>query len=60
MPLSTEDGSVKTLLQILHGQYLILGAVGSYVYVLDLKAKFFCKIENKLHFPTDKGLTVPK
>ena len=30
------------------------------LYVLDLKAKFFCRKENQLHFPTDKGLTVSK
>ena len=43
--LSTEDGSVKALLQILYS-HLILGAFG-----------FFCRKKNQLHFPMDKGLT---
>ena len=30
------------------------------LYVLDQKTKVFCKKENQLHFPMDKGLTVPK
>ena len=30
------------------------------LYVLDLKSKVFCRKENQLHFPMDKGLTVPK
>ena len=30
--IDTEDGSVKALLQILYGQYLILGAFGSYKF----------------------------
>ena len=30
------------------------------LYVLDLKTKVFCRKENQLHFPMDKGLTVPK
>ena len=28
----TEDGSMKALLQILYGQYLILGVFGSYMF----------------------------
>jgi hypothetical protein len=43
---ATEDGNVKALLQILYDQYLILGALGSYIYVLDLKTKFFCRKKN--------------
>ena len=58
MVLSTKDGSVKALTQILYGQNLILGAFGS--YVLDLKTKAFCRKKNQLHFPMDKGLKVPK
>ena len=54
----TEDGSTEALLQILYGQYLILGVFGS--YVLDQETKVFCWKKNQLHFPTDKGLTVPK
>ena len=27
---------------------------------LDLKTKFSCRKNNQLHFPMDKGLTVPK
>ena len=30
------------------------------LYVLDLKTKVFCRKEDQLHFPMDKGLTVPK
>ena len=45
--MTTEDGSVNAVPQILYGQYLILGA------------KFFCRKKNQLHFPIDKGLTVP-
>ena len=30
------------------------------LYVLDLKIKVFCRKENQLLFPMDKGLTVPK
>ena len=30
------------------------------LYVLDLKTKVFCRKENQLHFPMNKGLTVPK
>ena len=30
------------------------------LYVFDLKTKVFCRKENQLHFPMDKGLTVPK
>ena len=51
---TTEDGSLKVLLQILYGQYLILGAFGSYIHVLDLKTTYFCRKKNQLHFPMDK------
>ena len=30
------------------------------LYVLDIKTKVFCRKENQLLFPMDKGLTVPK
>ena len=30
------------------------------LYVLDLKTKVFCRKKNQMHFPMDKGLTVPK
>ena len=30
------------------------------LYVLDLKTKVFCRKQNQLHFPMNKGLTVPK
>ena len=30
------------------------------LYVLDLKTKVICRKENQLHFPMEKGLTVPK
>ena len=32
MHYRTKDGSVKALLQILYGQYLILGTFGSYMF----------------------------
>ena len=37
----TEDGSVNAVPQILYSQYLILGAFGSCIYVLDLKTQSF-------------------
>ena len=47
---TTEDGKFFTA--------TILGAFRS--YVLDIKNKVFCRKQNQLHFPMDKGLTVPK
>ena len=32
LPKTTEDGSTEALLQILYGQYLILGVFGSYMF----------------------------
>ena len=52
---STEGGSVKALFQILYGQYHIWE-----LYVLDLRTQVFCRKKNQIHFPMDKGLTVPK
>ena len=46
--VGTKDGSVNAVPQILCSQYLILGAFGSLVYVLDLKTKVFCRKENQL------------
>ena len=55
----TEDGSTDTVPQILYGQYLILGGFGSCIFQTK-KSKFFCRKDNQLLFPMDKGLTVPK
>ena len=58
--VSTDYERVKAISQILYGQYHIWELFRSYIYVSDLKTKVFCKENNQIHFPVDKGLTVPK
>ena len=63
----TEDGSTDAVPQFLYGQYLIFGAFGSYIYVLDLSflwerepAKDYKTLVSLEPATMNKGLTVPK
>ena len=51
----TDNERVMAISQILYGQYDTWGMFGIYI-----KTKVFCRKNNQIHFPMDKGLTAPK
>jgi hypothetical protein len=58
-PACKDDGHVKSFFPNSLRPISYLGFIWD-LYVLGLKTKVFCRKNNQIYFPMDKGLTVPK